>query len=148
MFQWVAFYTDGTVFPQFHPETGKEHLYGEVEHDRLCKFGLYPFHPEFAEKVTAAGTAVLAIPLPHYEVHLGRGDYLTFFRKNFVETKFSMAGEGAEVNRREIIYALGVHKIRGRKRRYDAHRIMYIREDGSVELSSQRLGFGKAAWSK
>lgn len=40
-FQWMAKYKDGTVLKQFE-DSGKEHLFSEVNHSQLIQFGWIP----------------------------------------------------------------------------------------------------------
>ena len=45
---------DGTALPQFDPDTGDEHLFSEVDHARLKRFGWYAFPRNLAQKVENA----------------------------------------------------------------------------------------------
>ena len=51
---WVAEYQDGQALPQFDPDTGEEHLFKDVDHSRLKRFGWYAFPRSLANKVENA----------------------------------------------------------------------------------------------
>lgn len=148
-FFWVAFYNDGTLLPQFDPHTGDENKYGEVTHEKLTQFGLFPFPPPFAEKVQKAGTIVVALPLPTYKIHLEPDDVLIFHRRNFIKTEIQLATQKTVELDRDIIYVLGYTRFyrRGNKMFEKRHNLMYIHENGSVEFTANQK-FGKPRWSK
>ena len=48
---WIAFYKGGSCLPQFDLDTGAQHLFKEIEQDKLDKFGLFPIPFELAKKL-------------------------------------------------------------------------------------------------
>lgn len=40
LWQWVAFYTDGSILYQFDPNVEAYHYFGDIEQDKVTKFGL------------------------------------------------------------------------------------------------------------
>jgi hypothetical protein len=47
-FFWIARYKDDTALSQYHPETGIEVKFSEVDKDRLKGFGWFPFNTKFS----------------------------------------------------------------------------------------------------
>lgn len=41
-FMWLAFYSDGSCLPQFDLDTGKDHLFKEIDQSKVVKFGWFP----------------------------------------------------------------------------------------------------------
>ena len=117
---WIAEYTDGSALPQFDPETGRENRFSEVNHQKLERFGWYPFTSELAQKILKAEKLVV-IPtgnLPSYAVRLGNGRKLVAYRTNTIKLRT----KSGEVEPGETVYVLGV----------DCGRILEINESGNV----------------
>lgn len=47
-FFWIAYYNDGTIFPQFDFETFKENKFSDIQQDKLIAFSWFPL--DFSEK--------------------------------------------------------------------------------------------------
>jgi len=117
---WIAEYSDGTAFPQFDPETGKENRFADVDQARLKRFGWYPFSLEITKKIfEAEGIIVLATANPPHVIELKDGEKLVGKRENTIRLNM----KGNSVGRGETVYILGVEGEKG----------LRIREDGSVE---------------
>lgn len=97
---WVAEHTNGTVLPQYDPDTGKEHLFKEVDRDNLKSFGLFPFPVELACKTDNRCNPFL----PSYVVNLKPEDQIEHFRRVYAKVG---AGEGG-LNCEKIEYILGI----------------------------------------
>ena len=116
---WIAEYTDGSALPQFDPETGRENRFSEVDHQKLERFGWYPFTSELAQKIMKA-RKVIVVPtgnLP-YTVRLGNGKKLVAYRTNTIK----LHTKSGEVDHGETVYVLGV----------DCGKILEIDERGNV----------------
>ena len=116
---WIAEYTDGTALPQFDVEMGKENKFGEVDHQRLKRFGWYPFSVELAQRILDA-EKIVVVPSKNksYTIALERGDRLVAHRTNAIKLRMSSGG----VEHAEIVYVLG---IEGKK-------IFRINESGEI----------------
>jgi len=80
---WIAEYGDGSAFPQFDPETGKENPFTAVDQSKLCKFGWYPFSVEMTRKILKTdGIAVIPTNNPLYFIELSENDVLIAKRTN------------------------------------------------------------------
>jgi len=109
---WIAEYTDGSALPQFDPETGKENRFSEIEHQKLKRFGWYPFSPELAQKILKnEKTVVVPTANQSYTVTVGKGDRLVAYRINTVKLQMRKGG----VVHGETFYVLG---IKGKPLRY------------------------------
>ena len=116
---WIAEYTDGSALPQFDPETGKENRFSEIDHQKLHRFGWYPFSPKMAQQILKAEkTVVIPTSNSSYTVTLGNGDRLVAHRTNSI--KLQMRYGGVEYG--ETVYVLG---IKGKK-------IFHMNEDGRI----------------
>jgi hypothetical protein len=116
---WIAEYTDGSALPQFDPETGKENRFSEIDHQKLKRFGWYPFSLKLAQKILK-GKKVRVIPTrkPSYTVTVGKGDRLVAYRTNTVKLQMRKG----RVIHAETVYVLG---IKGKK-------IFRINENGAI----------------
>lgn len=82
---WIAHYSDGNALPQYDPNTFRENSFKDIQHDKLIKFGLYPFNRDLASGVRNTGQAVINIPiLPIYEVNLNSDKRLIYYRDVFI----------------------------------------------------------------
>ncbi len=116
---WIAEYTDGTALPQFDPETGEENRFADVDHEKLERFGWYPFTPKLARKILKDEmTAVIPTRNPPYTVTLEKGDGLVAYRTNTIRLHTWRGG----VDHEGTVYVLGV---KGGK-------ILQINEEGNV----------------
>jgi len=114
---WIAEYQDGTALPQFDPDTGEEHLFSEIDQDKLVRFGWYSFPSELAQKVANAALNPL---LSSYVLNLPEGKELIAFRSTTIKTNLSGIVKGHEAGE----YVLGVK----------GDLLMHIFKDGRVEL--------------
>jgi len=114
---WIAEYQDGTALPQFDPDTGDEHLFSEVDHARLKRFGWYSFPYEMTEKIPEA---VFNLALDHYAVEIPQGEKLTAFRT----TTLNITLDGQPRKHEAGEYVLGL----------EGSPLMHIFTDGKVEL--------------
>ena len=116
---WIAEYTDGTALPQFDVETGKENKFDEVDHQRLKRFGWYPFSVELAQRILDA-EKIVVFPSKNrsYAIALERGDRLVAHRTNSIKLRVRFGG----VEHAETVYVLG---IKGKK-------IFRINESGEI----------------
>jgi len=80
-FFWVAFYSDGSVFPQFE-ENGQQHHFKEIDQSKLEKFGWFP--------ISATLIKVLNNPmyksdstLPYFVIHLKSNQKLIALRREW-----------------------------------------------------------------
>jgi hypothetical protein len=102
---WIAEYTDGSALPQFDPETGKENRFSEIDHQKLHRFGWYPFSPKLAQQILKAEkTVVTPTTNPSYAVTLEKGDRLLAHRTNSI--KLCVCSGGVEYA--ETVYVLGI----------------------------------------
>jgi hypothetical protein len=85
VYQWVAFYENGRVLPQFNPYTGEEHDWCDIDQDSLVKFGLYPFNAELALILFNRGVTVHPKNIEAHEVFLDKGMRLIFVRRQFIK---------------------------------------------------------------
>ena len=116
---WIAEYTDGTALPQFDVETGKENKFGEVDHQRLKRFGWYPFSLKLAQKILETEkTVVVPTRNPSYTVSLKEDDKLVACRTSTVS--LHMRKEGVDYE--ETVYVLGV----------DGRKTVKINEAGKI----------------
>jgi hypothetical protein len=84
---WLAFYKDGTCFPQFDFETGKENKFADIDQEKLDKFGVFPFNAPLAIRSNmAAGKSVTRVVenIPFHIMKLGKGQRLIYVRRNFI----------------------------------------------------------------
>ena len=125
---WIAYYTNGQALPQIDPESCVENRLKDIDQTNLCKFGWYPFSPEFAAKIQRTnGYNVKCRFLPSYEIELGEHQRL------IAKQRQSYTYYGANV--RKTVYLLGWQttlKVDGKDKNVKS--IMYIKEDGSVTL--------------
>jgi hypothetical protein len=114
---WIAEYIDGSALPQFDPETGKESRFSEIDHQKLHRFGWYPFSLKLAQQILKAEkTVVIPTTNPSYTVTLGKGDRLVAHRTNAIKLRVRSGG----VEHAETVYVLG---IKGKS-------LMYLDENG------------------
>jgi hypothetical protein len=78
---WIAEYTDGSALPQFDPETGRENRFSEFDHQKLKRFGWYPFSLKLAQQILK-GEKKAVIPTRNrsYTVTVEKGDRLVAYR--------------------------------------------------------------------
>ena len=97
--------TDGSALPQFDPETGKENRFSDVNHQKLHRFGWYPFSPKLAQKILEA-EKVVVIPTtnPSYTVTVEKGDKFVAYRTNAIKLRVGSGG----VEHAETVYVLGI----------------------------------------
>gem|GEM_PF-2348703 len=81
VFFWIATYDDGQAIPQFHPDTLKETLWEDLDHNRIVKFILLPFSISFAEELLKKGIPVYPKLLPRYELQLQKDQRLIYFAR-------------------------------------------------------------------
>jgi hypothetical protein len=116
---WIAEYTNGSALPQFDPETGKENTFSEIDHQKLKRFGWYPFSLKLAQKILKAEkTVVIPTANPLYTVTVGKGDRLVAYRTNTVKLQMRKG----RVLHGETVYVLG---IKGKK-------IFQMNEEGRI----------------
>ena len=128
---WIAEYQDGTALPQFDPDTGEEHMFKEIDHARLKRFGWYAFAAELAGKVP---NAVVNLNLKHYVLSLrpraqrGGGNLIAYRT-----TTVSFSLKTLDVSRHSADeYVLGLqHGTLNPEHRT----VMHIFTDGRVELT-------------
>jgi len=102
---WIAEYTDGSALPQFDPETGKENRFSEFDHQKLKRFGWYPFSLKLAQKILKAEkTVVIPTTNMSYTVTVEKGDRLVAYRTNTIK----LQTRKGRVIHEETIYALGI----------------------------------------
>ena len=105
--------------PQFDPETGKENRFSEVDHNKLERFGWYPFSPKLAQKILKSEQVrVTPTGNPAYTVTVKNGDRLVAHRTNTVKLQMHKAG----VCHGQTIYVLGV----------EGGKILQIDEEGRL----------------
>ena len=115
---WIAEYNNGSALPQFDPETGKENKFSEVDHQKLKRFGWYPFSLNLAQKIRKTEkTAFVPTRNPSYTVSVEEDDMLVAYRTNTVKLQMRKGG----VDRGETVYVLG---IKGKS-------LMYLDENGT-----------------
>lgn len=146
---WVAWYDkpfparDVETLPQFdlfNEQTGKETLFGEINQARVKSFVLFPFSPEQAAMVNRGGDArAESSTLPQYVVHLGDGKRLIHVRRSAIHMQNI---DKPVILGREIIYLLGWQTTEllynnGNPQERNRKAVMFIKEDGSVELMDQ-----------
>ena len=132
VYYWKAFYKDGSVLPQFERD-GTEHLFKEIDHNRLAGFGWFPFDVELAEKLQEKGILTAVLPLPSFQVWLKDGQRLIAFRRHFLSLSLDKPAGVANLLSHKVLYVLGWQEtVNGR----NMQTLMYIDEEGNVELSS------------
>lgn len=116
---WIAEYNDGSALPQFDPKTGRENKFSEVDHQKLKRFGWYPFSLNLAQKVRKTEkTVVVPTRNPSYTVSVEKDDMLVAYRTNTVKLQMRKGG----VDRGETVYVLGV----------EGGKVLQINEEGNV----------------
>jgi hypothetical protein len=102
---WIAEYTDGSALPQFDPETGKENKFSEIDHQKLYRFGWYPFSPKLAQKILET-EKIVVIPTTNqsYNVTLEKDDKLVAYRTNAIKLCVGSGG----IEHAETVYVLGI----------------------------------------
>ena len=116
---WISEYTDGFALPQFDPETGRENKFSEVDHQKLKRFGWYPFSLKLAQKILT-GKKIRVIPTRNrsYTVTVEKGDRLVAYRTNTIKLHTRKGG----VDHGKTVYVLGV----------EGEKILQINEEGNV----------------
>lgn len=124
---WIAEYQDGQALPQFNPDTGAEHLFKEVDHSKLKRFGWYAFPRNLANKVAYAAHNPC---LTSYTVDIPPGATLVAHRTTSITFKPPSQSEGLSVEHHEADeYVLGLQgPVLGLVPR------MHIYSNGRVEL--------------
>ena len=116
---WIAEYTDGSALPQFDPETGRENKFSEVDHQKLKRFGWYPFSLKLAQKILKTEkTVVIPTKNQSYTVTVEKGDRLVAYRTNTIKLHTRKGG----VDHGKTVYVLGV----------EGEKILQINEEGNV----------------
>ena len=114
---WIAEYQDGTALPQFDPDTGEEHLFKEIDHSKLKRFGWYSFPYDMVGKIPEA---VFSLVLDRYTVEIPQGEKLTAYRTTTLKVTLDGQPKKHEANE----YVLGL----------EDSPLMHIFTDGRVEL--------------
>jgi len=116
---WISEYTDGSALPQFDPETGRENKFSEVDHQKLKRFGWYPFSLKLAQKILKTEkTVVIPTKNQSYTVTVEKGDRLVAYRTNTIKLHTRKGG----VDHEETVYVLGV----------EGGKLLQINEEGNV----------------
>jgi len=86
VYYWIAQYSNGTALPQYDPYTFRENSFGEIQQDKLIKFGLYPFPRNLVDGIRKKNNdSVVSIPfLPIYEINLNKNKRLIHYRDVFI----------------------------------------------------------------
>lgn len=127
MFMWIAEYEDGSVFPQFDPKTGKENRFGDLDMEKLKKFGWHNFSPELARELFVKGVEVRSTYPPISAVlEVQEGEELVAVRRHTKRYGFSPAARIYDRGEAPIVYVLG---IKGKA-------FVFIGEDGTIEMST------------
>lgn len=79
---WVAFYKDGSIFPQYDFDTGQAHLFKEIDQSKLEKFGWFPFTEDLAKKV-GDPRIIVNTKLPYFVIRLKEGQRLIALRREY-----------------------------------------------------------------
>lgn len=116
---WIAEYTDGSALPQFDPETGRENRFSEVDHQKLHRFGWYPFSLKLAQQILK-GEKKGVIPTRNrsYTVTVEKGDRLVAYRTNTIKLHTRKGG----VDHGKTVYVLGV----------EGGKVLQINEEGKA----------------
>ena len=137
---WIAEYQDGTALPQFDPETGKEHLFSEVDQAKLKRFGWYAFPYDMLSKIPQA---VFSLVLDRYTVDIPIADHPAPTLIAYRTTTLKVTLDGTPKKHEADEYVLGLDyglkaESSGKYRRNQKHRRnhfkMHIFTDGRVEL--------------
>lgn len=78
-FFWIAEYNDGTNLSQFNFD-GTENLFSQIQNDKLCRFGWYPFSIELSKKVENSECCT-ACTLSNYKIKIYPNDELYAMRR-------------------------------------------------------------------
>lgn len=97
---WIAEYEDGTALPQYDLESGMEHLFSEVQLDKLKRFGWHPFPVDLAMKTGNDCNPFLS----SVRIQLQDEDILIACRRNSLEYA---AKDLSRVNH-TTVYLLGI----------------------------------------
>jgi len=85
VYHWIAQYSDGMSLPQYDPNTFRENAFGDIDLNKVIKFGLYPFSKNLAIGVRRTGQSVVSVPiLPIYEVNLDKNKRLIHYRDVYI----------------------------------------------------------------
>ena len=116
---WIAEYTDGSALPQFDPETGKENRFSQVNHQKLKRFGWYPFSVKLAQRILE-NEKLRVIPTrnPSYTVTVEKNNRLVAYRTNTIKLHTRKGG----VDHAEIVYVLGV----------EGKKVLHVDEEGNA----------------
>jgi hypothetical protein len=102
---WIAEYNDGTALPQFDPETGLDNKFSEVQHDKLVRFGWYPFSFGLSQKIFAAeGIVVIPTFNKSHKIEIERGQKVVACRANQIDLRAC----NGKVERKATVYVLGI----------------------------------------
>lgn len=156
---WAAFYDKpypnktAETYAQFDLDTGRENLFKHVDKARVKSMAFLPFGPEFADKINkypGGSSQAIPMPLPQYVVHLAENQRLIVFRRNFHSYGLYPVEAHLESMGHEILYVLGWQTtetvlVNGKPQEKNMKSIMFIHENGSVELSSD-YDYGSAKW--
>ena len=132
VYYWKAFYHDGTELAQFDDE-GNEHLFKEIDQSKLKGFGWFPFTYQQEAFLKSKGHNVRALPLPSYVLWLKPGQRLIAFRRHFLSLSIQTPVGVSSLTNHKILYVLGWQETIGGR---NMQTLMYIDEEGNVELSS------------
>ncbi len=103
-FFWIVWFADGTAISQFHPETGEEIPFRDVEKlgKQIVKAGWYPFPPRLIRMLASRGTMVMPLPA-HKKVEVELGPDCELILKRVGMLSISIEGRP----RRETYYVIG-----------------------------------------
>ena len=158
---WAAWYDkpypDKTAdtFAQFDLETGRENYFRDVDQDRVKSMAFLPFGPDLADKINkypGGSSQAILMPLPQYVVHLAENQRLIVFRRNFHSYGLYPVEQHLESMGHEILYVLGwqtteIELVDGKLQEKNMKSMMFIHENGSVELSDN-YEYGSAKWQQ
>jgi hypothetical protein len=133
---WRVTFHNGDILAQFKPN-GEEVSFKEVV-PRLTEirlFELVPFNSELASAVGTKGTGVLSINicsyLPIFALHLGEGQRLIFFRRNYIDV-----GLDGQIFDHRHVYVLGYQETTAEGNRKIA--VFYDPKNNLVTLASMK----------
>ena len=128
---WIAEYEDGQALPQFDPDTGEEHLFKDVDHSKLKRFGWYAFPRKLANKVE---NAVVNPLLNSYTVDLPISQSQPLSQSPNLQSPTLVAYRTTTITFKPSTLSIEHHQADEYVLGLEGSPLMHIFSDGRVEL--------------